>query len=85
MWNLVEKIQGGMHELLENSGGPFIVILPDLKEAPLNSQRFLGDVSPRGKGRWYLPKATNICMIDTILKKRQKYSSTNIAQYGVHP
>ena len=55
-----------MHDLLENSGGPFIITLPDLKEAPLNSQRFLGDVSPRGKERWYLPKATNICMIDTI-------------------
>ena len=49
MWNLVEKIQGGMHELLENSGGPFIVILPDLKEAPLNSQQFLGDCSQKWK------------------------------------
>ena len=51
MWNIVEKIQGGMHELLKNSGGPFIVILPDLKEAPLNSQQFLGDCSQR-PARW---------------------------------
>ena len=30
MWNLAEKNQGGMHDLLENSGGAFIITLPDL-------------------------------------------------------
>ena len=56
MWNLVEKIQGGMHELLENSGGPFIVILRDLKEAPLNSQQFLGDCSQKRKRKVVFPR-----------------------------
>ena len=50
MWNLVEKIQGGMHELLENSGGP------DLKEAPLNSQQFLGDCSQKRKRKVVFPR-----------------------------
>ena len=56
MWNLVEKIQGGMHELLENSGGPIIVILPDLKEAPLNSQQSLGDCSQKRKRKVVFPR-----------------------------
>ena len=51
-----------MHELLENSGGPFIVILPDLKEAPLNSQQFLGDCSQKRKRKVVFPKKITACV-----------------------
>ena len=34
------KIQGGLHDLSENSGGPIVIPSTDQKEAPLNSQRF---------------------------------------------
>ena len=48
-----KKIQGGLHDLSENSGGPIVIPCTGQKEAPLNSQRFsLQIFSPKERQRW---------------------------------
>ena len=54
------KIQGGLHDLSENSGGPIVIPSTDQKEAPLNSQRLLLQI--------FSPK-------DELCKRKDKYGN----------